>query len=84
VLLWCRRGLAETEIPGVRVVGIEPLAAAASEARLKLDEVLEGRLEEIDLASAGVRNGQVDVIVLADVLEHMFDPWNALLKLGRS
>jgi SAM-dependent methyltransferase len=73
---WLKR-----KYPGVRVVGIEPLAAAVDEARVKLDAVLQGRLEDVNLADAGIRHGTVDVIVLADVLEHMFDPWNALLKL---
>jgi len=66
---------------GVRVVGVEPLGEAATQARSRLDVVLQGRLEDVDLSDAGVTPGTVDVIVLADVLEHMFDPWNALLKL---
>ncbi len=67
--------------PGVRVVGVEPLEQAANEARLVLDEVLAGKLEDVDLASAGVVDGSADVIVLADVLEHMYDPWRALQNL---
>ena len=73
---WLKR-----KYPDVRVVGIEPLGKAADEARSNLDAVLQGRLEDVNLSDAGVRPGTVDVIVLADVLEHMFDPWNALLKL---
>jgi SAM-dependent methyltransferase len=73
---WLKR-----KYPGVRVVGIEPLETAADEARKCLDAVLLGRLEDVNPSDAGVGPGTVDVIVLADVLEHMFDPWNALLKL---
>lgn len=67
--------------PGVRVVGVEPLEQAANEARRVLDCVLAGKLEEVDLAEAGVVAGSADVIVLADVLEHMYDPWRALQNL---
>lgn len=71
----------KAKYPGVRVVGVEPLAQAANEARRVLDCVLEGKLEEVDLAGAGVTEHSTDVIVLADVLEHMYDPWNALQNL---
>jgi trans-aconitate methyltransferase len=64
--------------PQARVVGIEPSAKAAAEARKRLDAVLQGRLEEVDLSQADVGPRSVDVIVLADVLEHMYDPWRAL------
>jgi len=65
----------------VRVVGIEPYEKAASEARTKLDAVLHGTLEQVNLSDAGIGPGSVDVIVLADVLEHMYDPWQAMVML---
>lgn len=71
----------KAKYPGVRVVGVEPVKQAAGEARLVLDCVLEGRLEDVSLADAHVVGQSVDVIVLADVLEHMIDPWRALQQL---
>ena len=68
----------KAKYPGCRVVGVEPVEQAAREARAKLDVVLHAKLEDANLASAGIAGGTVDAIVLADVLEHMFDPWQAL------
>jgi 2-polyprenyl-3-methyl-5-hydroxy-6-metoxy-1,4-benzoquinol methylase len=57
---------------GVRVVGVELSPAAAAEARERYDDVFVGPLESF---STDERFAQ---IVLADVLEHMVDPWEAL------
>lgn len=67
--------------PLARVVGVEPLEEAVTEARGKLDAVLLGRLEEVDLAEAEIVPGSVDAVILADVLEHMYNPWQALASL---
>lgn len=67
--------------PGVRVVGVEPIKEAAEVARQKLDMVITGKLEEVDLPAEGVALGSVDAIILADVLEHMYNPWHALVSL---
>jgi len=67
--------------PGSHVVGIEPLEEAAEEARGKLDAVLKGKLEDVDLSKGGINPGTVDTVILADVLEHMYNPWQALVSL---
>ncbi|MBS4095599.1 MAG: methyltransferase domain-containing protein [Sulfuricella sp.] len=71
----------KAKYPEVRVVGVEPLVDAAKLAGQKLDQVLTGKLEEINLEDAGITPGSVDTIILADVLEHMYDPWQALVSL---
>lgn len=71
----------KAKYPATRVVGVEPLAEAAQIAAGKLDQVLTGKLEEVDLGAAGITPGSVDAIILADVLEHMFNPWQALVSL---
>jgi SAM-dependent methyltransferase len=63
---------------GHRVAGIEPAAAAAAAARAVLDDVFTGNLDEY-LACGGHADG-FDVIVLADVLEHLEDPARALTQ----
>jgi len=64
--------------PGVRVVGVELLPAAAEKARATYDQVFTGRFEEMDLEPL---TGQFDTIIAADVLEHLYHPWQALERL---
>ena len=61
--------------PESRYVGVELNAHAASLAVGRLDKVLSGSAEEIDL---GFLAGKVDCLVYADVLEHLTDPWQML------
>jgi 2-polyprenyl-3-methyl-5-hydroxy-6-metoxy-1,4-benzoquinol methylase len=67
--------------PGCIVIGVEMLEPAARLAAEAYDEVLLGTLESLNLEEAGLTAGTFDAIVLADVLEHMYDPWQALLRL---
>lgn len=67
--------------PGARVIGIEPLAEAAALAVPRIDRVITGTLESVDFEQAGLAPASIDTIILADVLEHIFNPWQALLTL---
>ena len=67
--------------PGAQVVGIEPLAEAAALAGPRIDRVITGTLESVDFEQAGLAPGSIDTIILADVLEHIFNPWLALQRL---
>lgn len=67
--------------PGCEVVGIELLEQAAAKAGEVYDRVLVGSFEQLDFAALGVLEGSFDVIVTADVLEHLYNPWQALLRL---
>jgi predicted TPR repeat methyltransferase len=58
--------------PEVRVIGIEPNADAAAQARAVCDRVFHGTLEE--WIASGEEVPLVDGIVLSDVLEHIADP----------
>lgn len=60
-----------------RLVGIEPDPAAAAVARTRYDAVVVQPIEavESDLISAA------DLIVAADCLEHLLDPWGVLRQL---
>lgn len=64
--------------PGVKVVGVELLPAAAEKARAIYDEVFTGRFEQLDIRPLA---GQFDAIIAADVLEHLYHPWQALERL---
>jgi len=80
--LGCARGLlgAELKRTGVarRVTGIEYNHAVAEEARKDLDEVLTGDLDSMALTFPPA---SFDLIVAADVLEHLRDPWGVLGRL---
>jgi len=66
------------QFPGARVTGIEMLDKAAEVAREAYDEVHVGKFEDVDISGW---HGKFDVIVAADVLEHMYNPWSVLQKL---
>jgi methionine biosynthesis protein MetW len=69
---------AELTARGCRVVGIEHDSRAARAARDRGVEVLELDVEQIPLAAA-----RFDVVVFADVLEHLRDP-AAVLRQARA
>jgi SAM-dependent methyltransferase len=70
----------ELKLKGNKVIGLEISEKAAEEAKRDLDEVIIGNIEEIDLPFS---EKYFDVIICADVLEHLFDPKNILIKLRK-
>ena len=63
---------------GVETWGIEPFEQSAKEATEKLTKVLLGTLDEVlhDLP-----DNYFDAIVMNDVLEHLLEPWDAIVQL---
>lgn len=72
--------LLKTKFPGTRVIGIELNAQAAEHAREVLDDVICARIEDVRLAEH-VGDVRIDTVLLLDVLEHLYDPWRALLQV---
>lgn len=66
--------------PGAFYAGVELDPAAAEIAAGRLDKVVLGRAEEAPPAALGVREGQVDCLIYANVLEQLVDPWNLLRR----
>jgi O-antigen biosynthesis protein len=62
------------------VVGIEAAAQAAAQARSKLDRVIVGDAQSPDLP---LDPSSFDYVILADILEHLVDPWAALASFSR-
>lgn len=71
----------KAKFPGASVVGIEPNRAAADVAAKRLDRVIVKRLEGLDLAAEGLAPGEFDLVIAADVLEHVTNPWDVLVRL---
>lgn len=72
--------LVEAEAAGFQVTGVELASAACEQARsrLKGGEVICGLLEK-----AGLAEGQFDLCVLSDVIEHVRDPLAFLAYIHR-
>ena len=58
--------------------GVELVHEAAEIARSKVDLVIEGDIENIDLP---IEPETLDVILCLDVLEHLINPWKVMSKL---
>ena len=67
--------------PEAHVTGIELNRAAAARAEGRIDQVICEKLEDIDFPAQGIAPGSIDTVILADVLEHLYDPWDALVRL---
>ncbi|MBJ8111945.1 class I SAM-dependent methyltransferase [Bacillus cereus group sp. N6] len=63
---------------GTRVSGIEAFPVAAEKAKERLDHVILGDIEKIDLP---YEEEQFDCVIFGDVLEHLFDPWAVIEKV---
>ncbi|GAB3265686.1 glycosyltransferase [Chitinimonas naiadis] len=75
-------GLAfKQKYPNAKAWGIELNQAAATKAATRLDKVLCGKFEDFDLVAEGIEPGTLDAVIIADVLEHMYNPWDVLMKL---
>jgi GT2 family glycosyltransferase/radical SAM superfamily enzyme YgiQ (UPF0313 family)/2-polyprenyl-3-methyl-5-hydroxy-6-metoxy-1,4-benzoquinol methylase/glycosyltransferase involved in cell wall biosynthesis len=64
----------------IEVVGLEMHSGVAETARAHLSDVICGDVESMDIPFA---EKYFDCIILADVLEHLVDPWGTLKRLVR-
>ncbi len=72
--------LVKEKFPGTRVVGIEINPQAAEHARATLDRVICASVDDVD-AARDLKGEAVSVVLLLDVLEHLYDPWRALVRI---
>jgi len=70
---------AELTLRGCRVVGVEADPRAAAQAREHCELVVVGDVEEPAVRDELPRD--MDVVLLADLLEHLRDPWEVLAAL---
>lgn len=60
------------------LVGIEPCETAAVAASKRYDKIVSSPVEEVDLDAIGCE--PFDLIVAADIIEHLVDPWAQLAR----
>ncbi len=67
--------------PKLNTYGVEIQTDAAAKARTRLDGVSAHDLQNAPLDEHFLAYGSVDLVLLLDVLEHMYHPWQALRNL---
>jgi len=60
------------------VIGVEIVPEIAKIAETKLDKVICGDIEVLDLH---FDRGYFDYVIMGDVLEHLYDPWGVVSKI---
>lgn len=69
------------KFPQAKVYGVEVNRTAAALAAKRLDGVFAGKFEDFDFAAHGIEPGSLDTVIVADVLEHIYDPWGVMVRL---
>lgn len=71
------------KLPVQSYVGIDISPEAADIAKRHLDRVIVADIEKTDLAiEYGLKPGEFDLLLVLDVLEHLYDPWDSLAELS--
>jgi len=73
----------KTKYPNVYVAGIEPNADAAKQASHYLDNVIHGTFESINLKEQNIVPHSFDTVILSDVIEHIYNPWEMMIQLKK-
>src|SRR5688500_18515572 len=83
--LGCAGGMVGAKLkerfPEAHVPGVEAGRHAAAKAAGGLDRLIVSRLEMLDFAAEGFQPGELDVVIAADILEHLVNPWELLARL---
>ena len=69
------------KFPDVKYIGLDSDKEATDIARTRLDRVIVSDIERVHLDSFGLKKECFDLIICADILEHLYDPWKILFDL---
>ena len=69
-------------VPGTTVIGVEPEDALAEIARTHMSRVINARIDAAQTIEEVAAAGPYDLIICADVLEHLADPGPVLKALS--
>lgn len=83
--LGCASGMLGASVkkryPRAEVWGVELDPLAAAQAAKRLDRAMCANLDRANFEELGFPKGGFDLVFLADVLEHLYDPWKLLRDL---
>lgn len=66
----------------VSVLGLEGKSEYAETARSRIDSVLQVHLDDLTAVQAALAGEQFDCIIVADVLEHLRNPWGLIATIS--
>lgn len=69
------------KFPNIKYIGLESEERAAQIAQSRLDRVIVADIEKVNLEDYGLVKSHFDLLICADVLEHLYDPWKTLFAL---
>ncbi len=69
------------KFPDVKYIGIDSDKESAEIAETRLDKVIVTDIDKVHLDTLGFKKECFDLIICADILEHLYDPWKILNDL---
>ena len=69
------------KFPNVKYIGVDSDKESADIAQTRLDDVIVADIDKVQLDTFGFKKECFDLIICADILEHLYDPWKMLFDL---
>ncbi len=69
------------KFPDVKYIGMDSNKEAAEIAQTRLDKIIVSDIDKVPLDTFGLEKESFDLIICADILEHLYDPWKVIHDL---